>query len=71
MEWIGPLIVAVVLAAVIVLVARRWQGDRPEDRGPYSTAMEARAGLAGLGHTLDPAPGDNDDEADAARPDHD
>lgn len=65
MEWIGPLVVAVILAAAIVLVARRWRGDQPRDRGPYSTAMEARAGLAALGRTIDPAPDEQPDSPDA------
>lgn len=56
MDGIGLLVVAIVAIVVIVLVARRWRGDRPGDRGPYSTGMETRAGLAALGKTLDQAP---------------
>jgi hypothetical protein len=54
MDPIGFLIVAIVVVAVIALVARRWRGgDQSHDRGPYSTAMEARGGFAALGTTID------------------
>ena len=57
MEWVGPLVVAGVIAAIIILVARRWRGDRPGDRGPFSSAMEARSGFAAFGTTPDSPPG--------------
>ncbi len=66
MEWVGPLVVAAVVAAVIVLIARRWRGDQPVDRGPYSTAMEARAGLAALGTTLQKSPEEDQESPSAA-----
>ena len=56
MDWIGLLVVAAVIAAVIILVARRWAGDRPGDRGPFSTAMDARGDFAAFGTTLEPPP---------------
>jgi len=54
MDGYGVLIVAVVVvvAIAIALAARRWRGDRPTDRGPYSTAMETRGSLAAMGATL-------------------
>lgn len=56
MDWIGLLVVAAVVAAAIVLISRRWRGDRPEDRGPYSTAIEARGSFAAFRTTLDASP---------------
>lgn len=71
MDWIGLLVVAVVIATGIVLISRRWRGNRPEDRGPYSTAIEARGSFAAFRTTLEP-PADEGQEGsgDADRPGH-
>ncbi len=73
MEWTGLLVVAVVIATGIVLVSRRWRGDRPEDRGPYSTAISARGSFAAFQKTLEPpaeAEEDREGSGDADRPGH-
>ena len=56
MDPIGLLIVAVVIVAIVMLVARRSRGDQPGDRGSYSSAMETRGGMAALGGTIDEPP---------------
>jgi hypothetical protein len=67
-DAIGFLIAAIVVVAVIVLVARRWRADEPRDRGPYSTAMEARGGFAALGTTIDEPPDREPEDSLGGRP---
>jgi hypothetical protein len=69
-DWTGFLIVAIIVIAGIALIARRVGSDKRTDRGPFSSAMEARGGFAALGTTIDkpPAPEPKDEpDSDRAR----
>ena len=72
MEFAVFAVLVVIVAAVVLVVNSRVRRgtDRPDDRGPYSSAMSTRGDFAVMGTTLDEQPkpdaAEDDPKPDAA-----